>query len=162
MTTTTTTTTFNSLLSGQPGSASTRKAEQMMGWQWHKLDHTQIIYLHYFSRYVTMLAARHSIFIGWRLFLMLKQQCQSTEGKNRRQEGEWHLELALNNSQCEGSMGSIIAGISWWIKQGWGQRVSSLQFFDIADEVTRRAFSFKNTCSNNAQWFSFKQMEEKN
>jgi len=43
---------FNGLFPGQPGQAGTRKAEpswilmkqETMWWQWHQLDHMQIIY----------------------------------------------------------------------------------------------------------------------
>jgi len=46
-----TTTSFNGLFSGQPGKAGTKKGEpfwilleqDMMGWQWHQLDHMQTI-----------------------------------------------------------------------------------------------------------------------
>jgi len=36
---------FKGLVPGEPGYASTRKIKQMwmMGWQWHQLDHMQII-----------------------------------------------------------------------------------------------------------------------
>jgi len=53
---------------GQPGQAGTRKVkpiwilleQQMMGWQWHQLDHMQIIAS--CSRQVTMPAPHHLIF----------------------------------------------------------------------------------------------------
>jgi len=47
-----------------------------MGWQWHQLDHMQIIC----TTLQTDNHANHSIFMGRMLFLMPKQQCQSTEG----------------------------------------------------------------------------------
>ena len=47
-----------------------------MGWQWHQLDHMQII--------CTLLqtdnhASTSTLFTGWMLYLMPNQQCQSTE-----------------------------------------------------------------------------------
>jgi len=52
--------------------------QEMMGWQWHQLDHMQII--------CTLLQAdNHTstsslIFIDQMIFLPPSQQCQSTEG----------------------------------------------------------------------------------
>jgi len=52
----------------------------MMGWQWHQLDHMQII--------CTTLQTdnhavpHHSVFTGWMPFLPANQQRQSTEGIN--------------------------------------------------------------------------------
>jgi len=52
----------------------------MMGWQWHQLDHMQIIY--------TLLQTDNhastsslSFFTGRMLFMTPNQQCQSIEGK---------------------------------------------------------------------------------
>jgi len=49
----------------------------MMGWHWHQLDHMQIIctLLQTDKRLIT------EFFTGRMLFLMLNQQCQSTDGK---------------------------------------------------------------------------------
>jgi len=53
--------------------------QEMMGWQWHQLDHMQDI--------CTLLqsdntpAPQHSIFYRPDVFLTPNQQCQSTEGK---------------------------------------------------------------------------------
>ena len=41
------------------------------------VDHMQVIAPH--SRYITTSAPHHSVFIGWMLFLLYNQQCQSTE-----------------------------------------------------------------------------------
>jgi len=53
--------------------------QETMGWQWHQLNHMQII--------CTLLQTDNhastsslSFFTGRMLFLTLKQQCQSTEG----------------------------------------------------------------------------------
>jgi len=55
--------------------------QEMTGWQWHQLDHMQII--------CTLLQTENhastsllNFFTGWMLFLMLNQQCQSTEGND--------------------------------------------------------------------------------
>ena len=47
-----------------------------MMWQWHQLDHRQIIC----SRQTTMPTPHHSVFTGRMLFLTSNQQRQSTEG----------------------------------------------------------------------------------
>jgi len=54
--------------------------QEMMGWQWHQLDHMQIICT---SLQTHKHASTSSLifFIGQMLFLMPNQQCQSTEGK---------------------------------------------------------------------------------
>jgi len=39
--------------------------QEMMGWQWHQLDHIQTIY----SSQITTPAPHHSFFTGWMLFL---------------------------------------------------------------------------------------------
>jgi len=63
---------------GQPGQAGTRKVkpvrilmkQEMMGWQWHQLDHIQIIC-------ISLQTDNHaSIFTGRMLFLMPNQHCQ--------------------------------------------------------------------------------------
>jgi len=58
--------------------------QEMMEWQWHQLDHMQIIY--------TSLqpAPHHSIITGQMLFLTPNQQCQSTGG-NRDLPEKWPL-----------------------------------------------------------------------
>ena len=48
----------------------------MMRWQWHQLDHMQVICtLLYIDNHVII----ELFFTGQMLFLMLNQQCQSTE-----------------------------------------------------------------------------------
>jgi len=49
----------------------------MMGWQWHQLDHMQIIYT---SLQTNTPAPHHSVFTGRMAFLPPNQQHQSTEG----------------------------------------------------------------------------------
>jgi len=46
----------------------------MMGWQWHQLDHIQIICN-------SLQTDNHSVFTGWMPFLPPNQQQRSTEGK---------------------------------------------------------------------------------
>jgi len=55
--------------------------QEMMGWQWHQLDHMQIIHAPR-SRQITMPTPHHSFLTDWMVFLMTNQQCQSTEGKS--------------------------------------------------------------------------------
>jgi len=51
----------------------------ILGWQWHQLDHMHQSAPR--SSQITTPAPHHSIFTGWRLFLMPSQkQCQSAEG----------------------------------------------------------------------------------
>jgi len=52
----------------------------MMVWQWHQLDHTQIICT---SIQTDDYASTSSLnfFTGWNLFLTPNQECQSNEGK---------------------------------------------------------------------------------
>jgi len=50
-----------------------------MGWQWHQLDHMQIIAPR--SREITTPAPHHLVFTGRMLFVPPNQQRQSTEGK---------------------------------------------------------------------------------
>jgi len=51
--------------------------KEMMGWQWHQLNHIQIICT------IRHAAPHHSIFLhAGMLFLTLNQQYQSTEGKS--------------------------------------------------------------------------------
>jgi len=52
--------------------------QEMMGWQWHQLDHMQITCT---SLQTDNHATISSIFTGQMLFLMPNQECQSTEGK---------------------------------------------------------------------------------
>jgi len=52
----------------------------MMGWQWHQLDHMQIICT--CSRQITMPVPHYPVFTGRMPFLPPYQQRQSTEGKN--------------------------------------------------------------------------------
>jgi len=55
--------------------------QEMMGWQWHQLDHMEIIY-------TLLQTGNHAstsslnFFTGQMLFLTPNQQCQSTEGKH--------------------------------------------------------------------------------
>jgi len=51
--------------------------QQMIGWQWHQLDHMQIICT---SLQTDKHASTTPLITGWMLFLMPNQQCQSTEG----------------------------------------------------------------------------------
>jgi len=48
-----------------------------MGWQWHQLDHMQIICT---SLQTDNHASTSPVFTGWMPFLPPNQQCQSTEG----------------------------------------------------------------------------------
>jgi len=50
-----------------------------MGWQWHQLDHMQIICT---SLQITALVPHQSVFTGWMPFLLPNQQRQSPEGKH--------------------------------------------------------------------------------
>jgi len=54
--------------------------QEMMRWQWHHLDHMQIIAPR--SRQITMPVPQHSVFTGRMPFLPPNQQHQSTEGKS--------------------------------------------------------------------------------
>jgi len=72
---------------GQPGQASSKKVkpiwilmkQEMIGRQWHQLDHMQIICT---SLQADDHASTSSLnFLGRMLFLMPNQQCQRTEGK---------------------------------------------------------------------------------
>jgi len=51
----------------------------MMGWQWHQVDHIQIICTSLQTDNHT--SRHHSVFAGWIPFLPPNQQRQSTEGK---------------------------------------------------------------------------------
>jgi len=54
--------------------------QEMMGWQWHQLDHMQIICtLHQ----TTTPVPHHSVFTGQMPFLPPNQQRQSTEGNRQ-------------------------------------------------------------------------------
>jgi len=69
---------------GQPGWADTGKVkaipilmkQEMMGRQWHQLDHMQITC----TSLQTMPVTNHSVSTGQMLFLKPNQQCQTTEG----------------------------------------------------------------------------------
>jgi len=55
--------------------------QEMMGWQWHQLDHMQIICsLHQTGNHASTPSL---IFTGQMLFLTPNQQCQSTEGSTQ-------------------------------------------------------------------------------
>jgi len=53
--------------------------QEMMGWQWHQLDHMQI--LRTSLQTDNHASASYAIFTGRMLFLTLSQLCQSTEGE---------------------------------------------------------------------------------
>jgi len=53
--------------------------QEMMGWDWHQLDHMQIIAP--CSTQITTPVPHHSVFTGRMRFLLPKQQRQSSEGK---------------------------------------------------------------------------------
>ena len=53
--------------------------QEMMRWQWHQLDHLQIIAV--CSRRMTTPESHHSIFYEPDVLPAANQQCQSTEGK---------------------------------------------------------------------------------
>jgi len=60
--------------------------QEMMGWQWHQLDHVEIICT---SLQTGNHASTSSLnFTGWMLFLTPNQQCQSSEGKSSVQSCE--------------------------------------------------------------------------
>jgi len=73
----------------------------MMGWQWHQLEHMQII--------CTTLQTDNlaypitQFFTGRMLFLTPNQQCQSTEGDKMRYANSINLFLwmALTSCTCE-------------------------------------------------------------
>jgi len=50
--------------------------QEMMRWQWHQLDHMQIICT---SLQIENHATSLNFFVGWMLFLMPNQQHQSTK-----------------------------------------------------------------------------------
>jgi len=52
---------------------------EMMGWQWHQLNHMQIICTLFPIDNHTCISSH--FFTGWMLFLQPNQQCQSAEGK---------------------------------------------------------------------------------
>ena len=57
--------------------------QEMMGWQWHELDHMQIICMVApRSRQITTPVPHHSLFTNRMPFLLANQQCQSNEGKS--------------------------------------------------------------------------------
>jgi len=55
--------------------------QQMMGWQWHHMDHMQIICtsLQTDNHASNSPVPHHSVFIGWMPFLLPNQQCQITD-----------------------------------------------------------------------------------
>ena len=53
--------------------------QEMIGWQWHQLDHMQIICT-LLEREITMPVSHHLVFTGRMPFLPSNQQCQGTEG----------------------------------------------------------------------------------
>jgi len=56
--------------------------QEMMGWQWHQQEHMQVLCsLIQSDNHASTLSL--NFYTGWMLFLMLSQQCQSTEGKLR-------------------------------------------------------------------------------
>ena len=60
---------------------------EMIGWQWYQLNHMQIICT--LLQKIMMPAPHRSVFTGQMLFLLPKQQCQSTEGNT---EGTIHTQ----------------------------------------------------------------------
>jgi len=58
--------------------------QEMMGWQWHQLDHMQIICT---SLHTDNHASTSSLnfFTGRMHFLTPNQECQSIEGKSQKQ-----------------------------------------------------------------------------
>jgi len=52
----------------------------MMAWQWHQLDHMQIICTS-LQTDIHISTSSLKYFTGQMLFMMTNQQCQSTEGK---------------------------------------------------------------------------------
>ena len=52
----------------------------MMGWQWHKLDHMQIICTSFQTDNHTGTSSLSFFWGGQILFLITSQQCQSIEG----------------------------------------------------------------------------------
>jgi len=56
--------------------------QEMMGWQWHQLDHIQIICTVLQTDNQTTPAPQHSLSIGRMLFLPSNQQRQSTKATN--------------------------------------------------------------------------------
>jgi len=54
--------------------------QEMMGWQWHQLDHVQIICTLHLTPDKSTPAPQRSVFKGWILFLTSNHQRQSTEG----------------------------------------------------------------------------------
>jgi len=59
----------------------------MMGWQWHQLDHMQIICTSLQTE--TTSVRHHSFFTSWMLFLTHNQQCQNTECNNNLQKKQY-------------------------------------------------------------------------
>jgi len=55
--------------------------QEMIGWQWHQLNHMQIICT-FIHRDNHAGSSTLNFFTGWILFLTPNQQYQSTEGNN--------------------------------------------------------------------------------
>jgi len=71
-----------------------------MAWQWHQLNHIQIIC-------TSLQADNHvsaSFFTGWMLFLTLNQQCQSTEGDFKLLATRGLCSIVYNDSPDDWSM----------------------------------------------------------
>jgi len=56
----------------------------MMGWQWHQLDHIQIICTSLQTDNYATTVPHHTVFTGRLPFLPPNQQRQSTEGINKK------------------------------------------------------------------------------
>jgi len=56
--------------------------QEMMGWQWHQLDHMQIICTSLQTDNHASISSL-DLFAGRMLFRMSNQHCQSTEGKSK-------------------------------------------------------------------------------
>jgi len=52
--------------------------QPIMEWQWHQMDHVQIICARIQADNLASMSSL--IFIGWMLFLTPSQHCQSTKG----------------------------------------------------------------------------------
>jgi len=55
----------------------------MMGWQWHQLDHMQIICTSLQTDKHAIISPLSLLFTCWMPLLLPNQQCQSTEGTNK-------------------------------------------------------------------------------
>jgi len=54
--------------------------QEMMGWQWHQVDHLQIICTSLQTHNHASISPL-SLFTDWILFLIPNKQCHNTEGK---------------------------------------------------------------------------------